>query len=174
MAKTKKSERNPPSKPAKAKSPKKPSEKVFKDIGEKPAGEVCTCLSEAQPVKKVVRSRKGKKATTEVVAVEEEEALTEVSVGGTQGSKAIASRTKSQRKTRSSKKDIISLAVGENEVEVEAEGNSEETQSDEDTQTERPAAVLIVCKQGQTRKKRQKQVARTGPAAKRAKTGKPL
>ncbi|GAB2292880.1 hypothetical protein Dimus_027108 [Dionaea muscipula] len=50
-------------------------------------------------------------------------------------------------------------------------GDNEDTQSDEDV-PERPAADLDVNKEGQTRKRRQKQVARIGPAAKRTMTDK--
>ncbi|GAB2290371.1 hypothetical protein Dimus_024651 [Dionaea muscipula] len=142
MAKTKKSEKNPPSKPVKAKSPKKspkkPARKVFQIIDD-------------------------------VGTVEEKEVPTKVTVGGTQESEVVVSKGKTKRKSQPKKKDIISPAVGENEVEAEVD-DSKETQSDEDIQMERPAADQVMNKEGQTRKKFQKQVARTGPAAKRDKT----
>ncbi|GAB2272786.1 hypothetical protein Dimus_007605 [Dionaea muscipula] len=56
-------------------------------------------------------------------------------------------------------------------IQVAEAGDSEETQSDEGV-PERLAADSDVNKGGQTRKRRQKQVARTGPTAKRAKTDK--
>ncbi|GAB2278901.1 hypothetical protein Dimus_013575 [Dionaea muscipula] len=141
---------------------------------QKPAGEVGTSSSEAQLVKKLIRSWKWKKATTEVATVEEE-TPTEVPFIDTQESEAVASKAKSQRKTRSLKKDIVSPAVGENEVKVEAEGHSEETQSDRDAVEDDPtmeATDVPFVDEKQSRKRRLRKAESTRPATKKAMTGK--
>ncbi|GAB2268585.1 hypothetical protein Dimus_003540 [Dionaea muscipula] len=161
-------------------------------------------ISEAP--KKVVRKRRTKKAKPKVVDVGEEleKAPTEGTVGGTQESAVVASKTKPKPKAKAKKKDVVSPAVGENimgegegddegekvekvgDVELQVRprrrlrkatfvpvaktGDSEETESDENVQ--RIASESEVNKEGQTKKRRQKQSARTGPAAKKAKTDK--
>ncbi|GAB2292602.1 hypothetical protein Dimus_026839, partial [Dionaea muscipula] len=74
--------------------------------------------------KKVVRTRKIKKATSEVADVGEEETLTEGTTGGTLESEALASKAKPKPKTKPKKKVMISPGVGENIV-GEEEGDDE-------------------------------------------------
>ncbi|GAB2278741.1 hypothetical protein Dimus_013417, partial [Dionaea muscipula] len=80
--------------------------------------------------KKVVMTKRTKKATSEVADVgEEEEAPTEEAVGGTQESEVVVSRTKPKLKAKPKKKDVVSLAVGENVV-GEKEGDEEANKSE--------------------------------------------
>ncbi|GAB2268608.1 hypothetical protein Dimus_003563, partial [Dionaea muscipula] len=154
--------------------------------------------------KKVVRTKRTKKATSEVADVGEEEAPTEGTVGGTQETEVVASKSKPKPKIKPKKKAVISPVVGGNvvgEVEGDDEGDkvekagdadlqvrtrrrlrkatfvpvpetrdSEETELDENVQ--RIASDSGVNKEEYAKKRRQKQVARTGPAAKKAKTDK--
>ncbi|GAB2273324.1 hypothetical protein Dimus_008123, partial [Dionaea muscipula] len=64
----------------------------------------------------------------------DEEVPTKGTVGGTQESEAVASKSMSKPKTkpRPQKEDIVSPKVEENEVKIEAKGDSEATQSDRD------------------------------------------
>ncbi|GAB2278721.1 hypothetical protein Dimus_013396, partial [Dionaea muscipula] len=110
---------------------------------------------------------------------EEKEAPTEGTVGGTQESEAVVSKNKPKPKAKPKKKDVVSPAIGENivgEEEGDDEGDkclkleSEEAESDENVQ--KLAADSGLNKEERTRKRRQKQAARTGPAAKKAKTDK--
>ncbi|GAB2267924.1 hypothetical protein Dimus_002900 [Dionaea muscipula] len=123
--------------------------------------------------KKIIRTRKTKKAASKVAVVGDEEVPTEGTVGGTQESQTVATKRKSKPKTkpRPQKKDVISPAVGENEVEIKTEGDSEDTQSDEVAEkvveTEETFVMPVMIEEGQPKKRRLKQAARTGPATNR-------
>ncbi|GAB2302827.1 hypothetical protein Dimus_036822 [Dionaea muscipula] len=202
--------------------------KILKVVSEKGGGHVGQSfqvllgttfgVAETSEPNKVIRTKKTKKATSEVAVVSDEEFPTDGTVGDTQESEAVASKSKPKRATKPKKKDVISPIVGENEMDLEAvdgeetqsdkavedetqiveadvlvvgeeeqtrkrrrlrkatstelavAGDNEETQSNEDVLMERLAADSGMSKEGQTRKRRQKQVARTEPAPKRAKT----
>ncbi|GAB2279147.1 hypothetical protein Dimus_013802 [Dionaea muscipula] len=109
----------------------------------------------------------------EVADVDEEEGPTEGIVGGTQESEDVASNTKSKPKAKPKKKVVVSPAVRENVV-GEVEGDKAVEEEIEETQTDEDVRKLVsdsdVNKKKQTRKRRQIQGARTGPAAKKAKT----
>ncbi|GAB2297612.1 hypothetical protein Dimus_031704 [Dionaea muscipula] len=124
---------------------------------------------------------------------EAEEAPTEGTVDGTQERKVVALKTKPKAKAKPKKKDVVSPGVGENVVKEEArddEGDKvrprrrfkkvisipvPETRDSEETESEKDVrkitADLDVNKEEQTKKRRQKQSARIGPAAKWAKIG---
>ncbi|GAB2290621.1 hypothetical protein Dimus_024900, partial [Dionaea muscipula] len=162
---------------------------------------------------KAVRAKRTKKSTSEVAIVGDEEGPTEGTVDGTQESERLPLEQIKARGEPRPKKDVVSLAVGENVVEedegtqsdkavekerqtvdtdvpvvggdlqerkrrhlrkatsIEVVGavDSGETQSDENVPT--LAYDSDVNKEEQTKNRRQKQVARTEPVAKRIKTG---
>ncbi|GAB2278890.1 hypothetical protein Dimus_013564 [Dionaea muscipula] len=106
--------------------------------------------------KKVIRTKKTKKATSEVEVVGDEEVPPDGTVNGTQKSDVVASKSKPKRSTRPKKKDVISPVVEENEVDVEA-GNNEEAQSEKAVEDETPtmdADVSVVGEELQVRKRR--------------------
>ncbi|GAB2268257.1 hypothetical protein Dimus_003233 [Dionaea muscipula] len=103
----------------------------------------------------------------DVEAGDSEETQSDEAVDETQTMKAdvpvMGEEEQTRKRRRLRKATSTELAVA---------GDSEETQFDEDVPMERLAAESGVNKEGQTRIRRQKQVARTGLAAKRAKTDK--
>ncbi|GAB2290150.1 hypothetical protein Dimus_024433 [Dionaea muscipula] len=136
---------------------------------------------------------------TDVADVGEKESASEENVDATQESKAIAAKEKSKHRIqRKRRRDVISPGVGENlvneDVEDKEEGglevrkrrrlkkaaseeevaaeDSEKTQSDEDVQG--LASDSDVHREGRTKKKHQKQVARTGPSKRPRKSKSPL
>ncbi|GAB2276053.1 hypothetical protein Dimus_010795 [Dionaea muscipula] len=154
------------SKPVKKKSPqnKKPAPKVFQvisDVRSNIIPELFEGITKSFPMetsepKKVVRTKRTKKAMFEVAVVGEEEVPTDGTVDGTQESVVVASKSKSKPKAKPKKKDVISPAVGENEVDVEAEdgeGSQSDKATEEETQT-MDAGVQVVGEELQVRKRR--------------------
>ncbi|GAB2276138.1 hypothetical protein Dimus_010876 [Dionaea muscipula] len=145
---------------------------------EEAKGAVGAGSSGTQIKKKIPKGRKGKKATTKVVAVDEEKVPSEDIVGveaenPTQESQAVAKKTKPPTKPK--KKNIPSPTVGEKLVETE-EDDSEATESDEvvgeDTQTVETYAVPVVSEEGQ-KKSRYKTTTSTGPKVKKPRVARP-
>ncbi|GAB2273521.1 hypothetical protein Dimus_008313, partial [Dionaea muscipula] len=157
------------------------------DSTSRAAGTSDVPVQKASRKKKTGASETGTFATTAMADVGEKEISAEGNVGATQESEFVAAKGKSKlRPQRRRRKDVISPMVGENLVEeevgdgeglevtkrrclrkatsteVDAAVDSEETESDEDVR--KLASDSDVNNEGQSNKRRQKQIARTGPS----------